>query len=139
MQEEDLQGAGGVWQLEGDRADQRLRQRRREQRTSQSSRLEARADRTDESDGEHPDIQQVGRVVVLDPDEAGGSVEPDDQECSRERSADSESVRGVAQQVHHSSKLVLSRRSYRRSMGVLGPAASTPMTLSSRWRSMSFL
>ena len=45
-----------------------VRQRRREQRASQSTRLEARDDCTNESDGEHPDMQQVGGVVVLNPD-----------------------------------------------------------------------
>ena len=75
MQDHDLHGAGRVGQLEGDRADHGLRQRRREQCASQSARLQSRDDRADESDREHPDVQQVGGIVVFNPDEAGSNVE----------------------------------------------------------------
>ena len=75
MHQDDLHGAGGVWHQEGDRAYHGLRQRRHEQRACQSTRLKARDERADASDGEHPDIQDVGAVVVLYPDEAGGSGE----------------------------------------------------------------
>ena len=49
-----------------DHGDQRLRERRREQRACHSGWPQARDDGTDDPDGEHPDIQHVG-VVVLTP------------------------------------------------------------------------
>ena len=56
--------------------------------------LEARDDCTDGSDGEHPDIHQVGEVVWL-PDDANGKVHPDEDECGRERKADGGFLRGI--------------------------------------------
>ena len=58
--------------------------------------LEAGDDGTDDSDGEYPDIHQVGESA-RSPDDAGGKDHPDeDDECCRERNADGGSVRGVS-------------------------------------------
>jgi hypothetical protein len=56
---------------------------------------EARDDGTDDPDGEHPDIHRVG-VVVLRPNDANGTGQPDEEECCRERNADGGSVRDIA-------------------------------------------
>src|SRR5215210_2201227 len=74
---------------------QRLSERRREQRACHSVWPEARDDGTDDPDGEHPDIHQVGEVV-LGPDDANGKVQPDEDQCCRERSADGGSVGDIA-------------------------------------------
>ena len=66
-----------------DHGDQRLSERRREQRACHSMWLEARDDGTDESDGEHPAIHQVG-VVACSPDDANGAIHPEEEECCRE-------------------------------------------------------
>ena len=75
--------------------DQRLSERRREQRACHSMWPEARDDGTDESDGKHPDIHQVGELVLI-PDDANGSVYPDEDECCRKRNDDGGSVREIA-------------------------------------------
>jgi hypothetical protein len=49
--------------------------------------LEAGDDGTDDSDGEHPDIHQVGEPA-RSPDDADGKDHPDEDECCRERNAD---------------------------------------------------
>src|SRR5215213_2932317 len=67
---------------------------RREQRACHSMWLEARDDGTDDYDGEHPDIHQVGGVA-RSPDDANGKVHPDEDECCRERNADGGSVRDI--------------------------------------------
>ena len=76
-----------------DHGDQRLSERRREQRACHSRWPEARDDGTDDSDGEHADIHQVGEVARM-PDDANGKGHPDEDECCRERNADGSSVRG---------------------------------------------
>ena len=55
--------------------------------------LEARDDGTDDSDGEHPDIHQVGEPT-RSPDDADDKDHSDEDECCRERNADGGSVRG---------------------------------------------
>jgi hypothetical protein len=72
-----------------------LSERGREQRARHSSRLEARDDGPDDTDGEHAAKHHVG-VVALGPDDANRSIHPDENECSRERNADGGSVRGTA-------------------------------------------
>ena len=78
-----------------DHGDQRLSERHREQRACHSPWLKARDDGADDSDGEHPDIHQVGGVARL-PDDPNGKDQPDEEECCRERNTDGGSVRGVA-------------------------------------------
>src|SRR5918997_4106405 len=78
-----------------DHGDQRLSERRREQRVRHPVWSEARDDGTDDSDGEHPDKHQVGEVV-LTPDYADGKVYPDEKERCRERNTDGGSVRDIA-------------------------------------------
>ncbi len=75
--------------------DQRLSKRRREQRACPSMWPEARDDGTDDSDGEHPEIHQVGGFV-LTPDEPNGKVHPDEEKRCRKRNADRNSVRDTA-------------------------------------------
>jgi hypothetical protein len=78
-----------------DRGDQRLSERRRQQRACHFVRPEARDDGTDDPHGEHPAIHQVGGVARI-PDDADGKVYPDEDERRRERDADGESVRDIA-------------------------------------------
>src|SRR5688572_16723783 len=54
-------------------------------------RSQARDEGTDDSDGEHAEIHQVGRIAVL-PDDAHAKAQPDEDACRRERRADGESV-----------------------------------------------
>ena len=56
--------------------------------------LEARDDGTDDSDGEHPDIHQVGAIAVT-PEDANGTDHPDQEEWCRERKADGGFVGGI--------------------------------------------
>ena len=78
-----------------DHGDQRLSERRREQRACHSMWLEARDDGTDDSDGEHPDIHQVGAIAIT-PEDANGTDHPDEEEWRSERKADGGFVRGIA-------------------------------------------
>ena len=78
-----------------DHGDQRLSERRREQRACHSMWLEARDYGTDDSDGEHPDIHQVGGIAIS-PEDANSTDHPDEDECCRERNADGPFVRGIA-------------------------------------------
>ena len=57
--------------------------------------LEARDEGTDNSDGEHPDVHQVGEVSLVS-DYANGKVYPDKEERCRDRNADGGSVRDMA-------------------------------------------
>jgi hypothetical protein len=66
--------------------------------------LQACDDSADDSDGEHPEIHQVGGITVL-PDNANAKTKPDKDECRRERDADGESVRGVVR-FHSSPRLM---------------------------------
>ena len=63
--------------------------------------LEACDDATDDSDGEHSAIHQVG-AVAGSPYDANGTDYPEEEECCRERNAYGESVRSVVL-VHRSS------------------------------------
>jgi hypothetical protein len=56
--------------------------------------LEARDDGTDGPDGEHSTIHQVGGVI-LSPDDADGEIQPDEDDCRRERDADAGSLRMI--------------------------------------------
>jgi hypothetical protein len=61
--------------------------------------LEARDEGTDDADGKHSEIHQVGEFV-LTADDPDGKVHPDEDECCRERNAGSSSVRSVATHPH---------------------------------------
>ena len=62
--------------------------------------LKARDEGADDSDGEHPEVHQVGGVA-LSADDANGTVHPYENECCRERKSDGGSVRGIARLVHN--------------------------------------
>jgi len=97
VEEHDLRVAGGVRIVQGHRANHALSQRRRERRARQPLCLEAGDEATREPDGEHPGIQQVSGIVILDPYEPGGDVEPDDQERRSEGETGGESERETSQ------------------------------------------
>src|SRR5215213_1185725 len=78
-----------------DHGDKRLGERRGEQCACHPVWPEARDDGTDDPDAEHPDIYQVGSVVLI-PDDANGTGHPDEHDRCRERNADGGSVRDIA-------------------------------------------
>ena len=73
--------------------------------------LEARDEGTDNSDGEHPDVHQVGGVSLVSHN-SNGKVHPDKEKCCRHRNADGGSVR-QAQANAFSALGVLNRHSSR--------------------------
>ena len=70
-----------------DRGDQRLSECHREQRARHPRWPEARDDGAGDPYGEHPEVHQVGGVV-LGPDDPNGKVYPDQKERCRKRNAD---------------------------------------------------
>jgi len=75
-----------------DQGDQRLSERRCEQRAGHSNWLEARDDGIDKTNSEYPHIHQIGGVA-LNPKDANGKGNPDAEECGGERNTGSGSVR----------------------------------------------
>jgi len=71
-----------------------LSKRRRHQRARHFLRPKPCDEDACDSDGEHPDIHQVGAFVRFS-DDADGKVYPDEEERCRERNAASESVRDI--------------------------------------------
>jgi hypothetical protein len=75
-----------------DQGDQRLSERRCEQRAGHSNWLEARDDGIDKTNSEYPHIHQIGGVA-LNPKDANGKGNPDEEKCGGERNTGSGSVR----------------------------------------------
>jgi len=61
--------------------------------------LETPDDCADSRDGEHCSVHQVGGVILASND-ADGEVDPDEQECRRDRNADREPVRRIERHPH---------------------------------------
>ena len=74
-----------------DHGDQCLSEHHREKHARHSMRLEAHDDGTDASDSEQPIIHHVG-VVIDGPNDANGTVSPEEEECCRERKTDGGSL-----------------------------------------------
>ena len=76
----------GIRDNERNHGNQSLGKCHREQRAGHSTRLEARDEGADESDGEHSEIYQVKALVI--PNDAHGSVHPYEDKCCCDRNAD---------------------------------------------------